>query len=167
MSAIFLISIILNVILIILFSFSIYICRKEKTEKNELLKNSDVSKYANKNLRYLIIVLIKEIDLNYIMKKQNINKVAVYGMGMIGKNLVRVLTKKNVEVAYGIDKGDKAYGTLAIKKPEDILDDVDIIIVTPESYYDEIYEMLSSKIATTVIPLSQFLEEVLRVPTLG
>jgi hypothetical protein len=164
MSVMFLVSSILNVILIILFSFIVYIYRKEKIEKNKLLKNSYASKSANKNLQYLIAVLIKEIDLNYVMKKQNVNKIAVYGMGMLGKNLVRVLTKKNVEVAYGIDKSEVAYGTLAIKKPEDVSDEVDMVIVTPETYYDEIYGVLSSKVSTPVIPLSQFLDEVLRVP---
>jgi hypothetical protein len=144
----------------------VYFRRKEKIEKNKLLKNSYASKSANKNLQYLIRVLIKEMDLNYIIKKQNINKVAVYGMGMLGKNLVGVLNKKNVEVAYGIDKGEVAYGTLVIKKPEDVSDDVDMIIVTPETYYDEIYGVLSSKVSTPVIPLSQFLDEVLRVPTI-
>jgi hypothetical protein len=164
MSVIFLISSILNVILIILFSFTVYIYRKEKIEKNKILKNSYASKSANKNLQCLIIVLTKEIDLNYIMKKQNINKIAVYGMGMIGKNLVRVLNKKNVEVAYGIDKGDISYGAMVIKKPAYVSDDVDMIIVTPETYFDEIYEVLGSKVSTPVIPLSQFLEEVLRMP---
>lgn len=88
-------------------------------------------------------------------------KIAVYGMSYAGETLINELKGTGVEVAYGIDK--KAYSLYAdvdIVTMNDELEEVDAIVVTAITFFDEIEEQLSEKVECPIISLEDILYEV-------
>lgn len=78
--------------------------------------------------------------------------VAIYGMNILGRLLLAELKQQGVKVLYGIDRNaDLIYSDCRIYKPNDKLNDVDIIIVTAISDYYEIEKDLKNKINAKVI----------------
>jgi len=102
-----------------------------------------------------------EIDLEKIaittgafLRSRNIGKVAIYGMGKLGKWLIRVMQKVGIDVAYAIDKraGDiECY--FPVFFPDDELPNVDAIIVSVYSEYTAIAPMLWEKTSTPIISI--------------
>ena len=67
----------------------------------------------------------------------------------------------SVEVAYGIDKNAEAlYADIEVVSAEDTLEEVDAIVVTAITFFDEIEEMLTMKVDCPIISLEDILYEV-------
>lgn len=77
----------------------------------------------------------------------------------VGKGFVEQMQKTNIEVCYGIEQKNVTT-TIEVKKPEEIKNDVDMILVTEEIDYPQISAKLRSKISVSVVSLSQFLDEI-------
>ncbi len=76
--------------------------------------------------------------------KYNIKTIAIYGMSDVGDFLYGELINTDIMVRYGIDiNRDYCSYNLPIKRPEEVEDDVDAIIVTPVSAFSEIFDYLS------------------------
>lgn len=96
----------------------------------------------------------------YFEKKQY-KKIAVYGMSYAGETLIDELQGTGVTVAYGIDKKvDAIYADVDILSVEDMLADVDAVVVTAITFFDEIKETLSVKMDCPIISLEDVLYEV-------
>ncbi len=92
------------------------------------------------------------------LEKQGYKEIAIYGMHYAGETLVNELAKTDIKVKYGIDKAaDSIYADIDVISPEDELKPVDAIIVTAVTYFDEIEEQLSEKIACPIISLEDIL----------
>lgn len=66
-----------------------------------------------------------------ILKNKGYKKVAIYGMGDMGRHLYNELKNTGINVCYGIDKSIYGeYAGLEIVKPDDDLKPVDAIIIT-------------------------------------
>lgn len=78
------------------------------------------------------------------LKEKGVQTVAIYGMGELGILLYNELKKSSdIQVLYGIDQsGVSAIDDFDVYYPEDELPDVDLVIVTPISYMDEIVSKL-------------------------
>ena len=88
-------------------------------------------------------------------------KIAIYGMSYAGETLVDELKNTGITVAYGIDKrADSLYADLDIVSMEDGLGDVDAIVVTAITFFDEIEEQLLEKIDCPILSLEDILYEV-------
>lgn len=88
-------------------------------------------------------------------------KIAVYGMSYAGETLVDELKNTGIVVAYGIDKkADAIYADVDIVSVEDALEDVDAVVVTAITFFDEIEEKLSEKLDCPIISLEDILYEV-------
>lgn len=88
-------------------------------------------------------------------------KIAVYGMSYVGETLLDELDDTDIEVAYGIDgKADTIYLDKEIVTPEDDLEEVDAIVVTAITFFEEIEEKLSKKINCPIISLEDILYEI-------
>lgn len=88
-------------------------------------------------------------------------KIAIYGMSYAGETLVDELKNTGITVAYGIDKrADSLYTDLDIVTMEDDLGDVDAIVVTAITFFDEIEEQLLEKIDCPILSLEDILYEV-------
>lgn len=91
---------------------------------------------------------------------QGYRRVAIYGMGYVGETLLMELKGTDVEVVYGIDKnaGEINLG-LDIMTADDGLKEVDAIVVTAITYYEEIEQELSKKVGCPIISLEDILYE--------
>ena len=95
-----------------------------------------------------------EKNLSEYFEKNNYQKIAIYGMSYAGETLLNELRDTNIEVVYGIDRNaDKIYSDLDIVSAEDDLAEVDAIIVTAITFFDEIEQQLSKKVNCPIISL--------------
>lgn len=100
-------------------------------------------------------------NLAAYFEQNGYRKIAVYGMSYAGETLLEELHGSSIEVAYGIDKrADNIYADVDIVTIDDQLGDVDAIVVTAVTFFDEIEEALSEKTDCPVISLEDILYEV-------
>lgn len=100
-------------------------------------------------------------NLSSYFEENGYHKIAVYGMSYAGETLVNELEGTNIEVAYGIDQNGAAFYTdIDIVTMENQLADVDAIVVTAITYFDEIEEQLGKKVSCPVLSLEEILYEV-------
>lgn len=94
-------------------------------------------------------------------EKNHYKKIAVYGMSYAGETLIDELRNTGITVAYGIDKkADSIYADVDIVSVEESLADVDAVVVTAITFFDEIEEKLSEKFDCPIISLEDILYEV-------
>lgn len=101
----------------------------------------------------------KEVKKYFI--QNNINKIAIYGMGYVGIRLVKELRNSEIEVVYGIDKNAaNIYSEIELRTVEDELSDVDAVIVTLIDGFDEVYSVLSKKMDCRIIAIEDVINEI-------
>lgn len=129
-----------------------------------------IDKAQNQSSKHLALFLmmnqwvkVKQEGKNlsdYFVKK-GYKKIAIYGMSYAGETLLEELKESDIEVAYGIDrKADGIYADIDIVSVDDNLEDVDAIVVTAITFFDEIEDKLSQKISCPIISLEDILYEV-------
>lgn len=100
-------------------------------------------------------------NLAAYFEKNHYRKIAVYGMSYAGETLIDELKDTGITVAYGIDKNaGSIYADVDIVSVEDSLADVDAVVVTAITFFDEIEERLSAKIDCPILSLEDILYEV-------
>lgn len=100
-------------------------------------------------------------NLSEYFEKNGYQKIAVYGMSYAGETLISELKNKNTEVLYGIDKNaDRIYSDVKIVSMKEELEPVDAVVVTSITFFDEIEEKLSAKVACPILSLEDVLYEV-------
>jgi lactate dehydrogenase-like 2-hydroxyacid dehydrogenase len=122
------------VVLALIIAVAVLHVEKEKLKKEYM----DLLVLNEKNIRMLqIMTYWRQFELEFMpideyLKGQNINKVAIYGMGVIGNALLDELTGTPVEVAYAIDNGNGTgwNNKVRIITKDEKLEDVDAIIIT-------------------------------------
>lgn len=100
-------------------------------------------------------------NLSNYFEVNQYKRVAIYGMSYVGGTLVRELMGTETDVVYGIDK--RVFGTnmgIDVVSPDEILDNVDVIIVTAINFFDEIAEKLREKVDCPVISIEDILFQV-------
>ena len=71
------------------------------------------------------------------------------------------LEGSGITIKYGIDqRASNIYEEFDVVSPEDELEEVDAIVVTPIKFFDEIEERLSEKVNCPIISLEDILYEV-------
>ncbi len=99
--------------------------------------------------------------LSSFFEKNGYRRIAIYGMSYAGETLIRELRDTDVEVVYGIDqKADSIYADIDIVSLEGTLEEVDAVVVTAITFFDEIEEKISGKINCPVISLEDILYEI-------
>lgn len=100
-------------------------------------------------------------NLASYFEKNEFKKIAIYGMSYAGETLVDELQGTKVQIAYGIDrKADGMYANIDIVPLEGDLEEVDAIIVTAITFFDEIENTLADKVNCPIISLEDVLYEV-------
>ena len=100
-------------------------------------------------------------NLSTFFEKNGYRRIAIYGMSYAGETLVEELKGTDIQVAYGIDRNaDSIYMGVDIISMEDDLKEVDAIVVTAITFFDEIEEKLSMKVLCPVISLEYILYDV-------
>ena len=100
-------------------------------------------------------------NLSSYFEKKGYKKIAIYGMSYAGETLIDELRGTSIQVVYGIDqRADKLYAEIDIVTMEDILEEVDAVVVTAITFFDEIERELSKKVDCPIISLEDILYEV-------
>lgn len=123
--------------------------------------------YAEKHLALFLMmnqwVRVKQEGKNIAsyLSRYGYQKIAIYGMSYAGETLINELKDSGISVAYGIDKNaDTLYADVQMVSMEDNLAEVDAIVVTPITFFDEIEEKLSEKVDCPIISLEDILYDV-------
>lgn len=88
-------------------------------------------------------------------------KIAIYGMSYAGETLLSELKDSGITVVYGIDKNAASiYADIKILPKIDSLEEVDAIVVTAITFFDEIEKMLAEETDCPVVSLEDVLFEV-------
>ena len=125
------------------------IIRKEEESKNKM------TEFYTLLIQWLTLKQSNNSLENYF-KARNFSKVAIYGMKELGQRLYEELRNSDIEVKYIIDKNaDELYAEVDIVSPDGELDEVDVIVITAIHYYDEIKEVLASKVNCPIISLEE------------
>ena len=134
---------------------------KAANEKLQVIRS-----YRDKHLALFLMmnewVKIKQEgkNLSSYFEKNGYKKIAIYGMSYAGETLASELAGSNVQVAYGIDRNaNSVYADFAILSVEDELEEVDAIVVTAITFFDEIEDKLSEKVECPIISLEDVLYE--------
>ena len=99
-------------------------------------------------------------NLSEYFETNGYKRIAIYGMSYAGETLLDELRESKVEVAYGIDnRADSIYLDLDIVTMEDTFEEVDAIVVTAVTFYEEIAEKLEKKLKCPILSLEDILYE--------
>lgn len=134
----------------------------------KLSKKVDIHRnYSQKHLSLFLMmnqwVKVKQEGKNLAtyFERNGYRKIAVYGISYAGETLLEELKGTDIHVAYGIDKNaDAIYADVNVVSMEDIIEDVDAIVVTAITFFDEIEEALSAKVSCPILSLEDILYEV-------
>lgn len=107
-------------------------------------------------------MLLKEMDkkiADCLMDKALV-KIAVYGMGMLGKHLLAEMSDSTINIVYAIDRNYKHINMgIPVISPEDEFEEVDAIIITTVHLYGEISSQIAKKADCEIISLENLLDE--------
>lgn len=130
-------------------------------------KTKKAWEYADKHLALMQLLnqwlITKQVGKSIItyFRENDYKKVAIYGMSYIGERLFDELKDTEVSIAYAIDKNaDRLYADIDIVTIEENLEEVDAVIVTPITFFDEIEEQLSEKLNCPIISIEDILYEI-------
>ena len=100
-------------------------------------------------------------NLSEYFERNGYKRIAVYGMSYAGETLIDELKGSKIEIAYGIDqRASSIYADVDIVSAEDTLKDVDAVVVTAISFFDEIEEKISLKLDCPIISLEDVLYDI-------
>lgn len=96
-----------------------------------------------------------EKEIASFFLQNDYHRVAIYGMGMLGKHLFQQI-KEHISVEYFIDRAAKLKDyEIPIYNLEDALPQVDVVIVTIVNEFDEIAAKLQGKTDAPIISLTE------------
>lgn len=100
-------------------------------------------------------------NLSSYFKEHGFNRIAIYGMSYAGETLLEELRGTGIAVAYGIDRNARSlYSDINIVSVEDALEEVDAVVVTAITFFNEIEEKLEKKMNCPIISLEDILYEI-------
>ncbi len=130
-------------------------------------KAQNYKEYSEKHLALFLMmnqwVKVKQEgkQLSSYFEQNHYKKIAIYGMSYAGETLVDELKDTGIEVAYGIDqRADSLYADIDIVSIDDLQNDVDAIVVTAITFFDEIEEKINERVDCPIISLEDVLYEV-------
>ncbi len=93
-------------------------------------------------------------EISGVLKEFGYRTIALYGVGVLGKIAIKEFQEGGINVKYGIDKNAKIiYPGISMITPDEKMEDVDAIVVTAISSYEEIKKILKRKTDIPVISL--------------
>lgn len=93
--------------------------------------------------------------------KNGYRKIAIYGMSYAGETLLGELKGTGVQVAYAIDRNASAiYADIDVLPLDSDLGDVDAVVVTAITFFDELKEKLGKRLNCPVVSLENIVFEI-------
>lgn len=100
-------------------------------------------------------------NLASYFEKNGYKKIAIYGMSYAGETLLEELKDSEINVVYGIDRNaGEIYADVDVVSVDEELEEVDAIVVTAVTFFDEIEEQLNAKVNCPILSLEDILFEV-------
>lgn len=123
---------------------------------------TDLEKFRNYTRILEQWIALKQMRISFVswFEMNNFHKIAVYGLGGIGKLFINELAGSNVEVCYGIDRGQvEGIPRMKVVTPEDELNEVELIVITAMAEYGEIKKVISKKVYCPIVSLEDVIYE--------
>lgn len=99
-------------------------------------------------------------NLADFFERNSYKKIAIYGMNYVGKTLVQELEGTSIEVVAGIDKAaSDMVGNVRVYTPDDFSAEVDAVVVTPITYFDDIADMMETKVTCPILSIEDVIFE--------
>lgn len=100
-------------------------------------------------------------NLKTYFEKNGYKKIAVYGMSYVGMRLVKELKDSGIEVAYGIDRNaENIYADVKVITMRNVFENVDAIVITTLTEFDNICRVLSEKLDCPFISIEDIVNEI-------
>lgn len=100
----------------------------------------------------------KGICMSAFFEQKGIYSIAIYGVHYMGERLYNELKESQVEVMYAIDRNTTGRGwNIPVFHPEDMLQDVGAVVITPIFDFLEIKDMLSKKLDCPMFSIEEVL----------
>lgn len=101
-----------------------------------------------------------ERSIKQYLDRKEFKKVAIYGMGRLGKRLYLELRQQGVEIPCVIDRNgiSSKLGVVCLS-PESKIPSVDVIIVTAIRDFDEIKDNMRGKVLDKIISLEEIISD--------
>ena len=139
---------------------AIVVNKKESNRKQKIQNLSD--KHLDLFLMMNQWVKIKQEGkkISTYLREKEYKNIAIYGMSYAGVTLTNELKGSEINVLYGIDKNaDTIYADINVVSMDDELKQVDAVIVTAITFYNEIEEAITNKLCCPIISLENILYE--------
>lgn len=134
----------------------------EKKNQKKIIRISKEKEKFYQMFRFMDNWMNQKIKGNKIeeyLLKNNYRNIAIYGMSYIGQTLINELEGSEICIKYGIDQDSEVYwNTFMIVKPQEVTEDVDAVIVTALSFFDEVKKTLQGKISCPIISLEEIVD---------
>lgn len=141
-------------------SDDIHLSDQEKLEIAKLNSKCDKYKYFYKSFESMLNLKLEgKLISKYILDKKY-ESVAIYGLGVVGRSLVKLLQDEKIHITYGIDQDEykKRYFRFPTYTLRDELQNIDIIIVTVEDEYLHIKKELEERVNADIISVNSLLD---------
>lgn len=129
---------------------------------NNALQNK--KKLSDKHFELFLMmnqwVRIKQEEKSLVeyFERNNFNSIAIYGMSYVGETLAEELEGSSIRIQYAIDqKADNIFADFDVVTIDDELENVDAIVVTAITCFEEIEKNLQDKITCPVLSLKDIL----------
>lgn len=136
------------------------------TAKSDRKKAGQIQKMSEKHLALFLMmnqwVRVKQDGkkLAAYFTEHGYHKIAIYGMSYVGETLWNELKYSDIEIAYGIERLSGRYSYIDVLSMEESLPEVDAVVVTAITFFDQIKQALKEKVSCPVISLEEILNEV-------
>lgn len=93
--------------------------------------------------------------------RNSYKRIAVYGMGYVGRRLVEELKDSEIETVYGIDRNAaNIYSEIKVVTMDEELANVDVVVVTLVDDFDQVSDLLSKELRCPVIAIEDIVNEI-------
>ena len=132
---------------------------EKRADKWQLMSDKHLALFLMMN--QWVQVKQKGKNLSVFFEKNNYKKIAIYGMSYAGETLLDELKDSGICIKYGIDKrASRISEEIDMVTIEDDLQEVDAVVVTAITFFDEIAEELGHKLNCPILSLEDILYEV-------
>lgn len=132
---------------------------KKRESKIQLMSEKHLALFLMMN--QWVKIKQKDKSLAMYLKNAGYKNIAIYGMSYIGETVISELKNTGIQVEYGIDKNsDSIYSDIKIMSIDDKLKNVDAVLVTAITFFDEIEKDLSKKLDCPIISLENILYDI-------
>ena len=135
-------------------------------QENELKKKDSLltrNELVIQSMRALLLLSMSDCNIKVILSEQGINNVAVYGMGIVGVSFCDVMEKAGIHIDYCVDMNEEinVNNKDVRHRIDEITNDVDLMVVSSEYYYHEIYIEVSAFFNKPIVRIGEFINELL------